>query len=121
MAISETNSPWWSEIFQTEFHQPQKRYRSNCISPPLFSRIGHRRVTSVRRITKAFLVRAGGFFAPQPPPASSFPCVDPLEAYMHACIAATFFCYVSPALYGLTDTADEQGASRRNHSSGEDS
>ena len=45
-------------------------------------------------------------------PATNTPamsCVDPAEAYLHACVAAAPFCYVSPAIYGLTGTIDERG------------
>jgi hypothetical protein len=72
-------------------------------------------------MTKVILAKVHGFFAHQPPADTSVSCTDPLQAYMHACIAATFFCYVSPGLYGLTDTTDEQGVSQRNHPSGDDS
>jgi hypothetical protein len=40
---------------------------------------------------------------------------DPAEAYLHACLAAPFFFYVSPATYGLADnvTTDEKGIERK--------
>jgi len=69
-------------------------------------------------MTKAALARVRGFFAHQPSDEPSVSCADPDEAYMHACMAATFFCYVSPELYGFTGTTDEQGASRKNRLSG---
>lgn len=47
-------------------------------------------------------------------------CVDPAEAYLHACVAASFFCYVSPAIYGLTGTIDERGVMRSNSQSGDE-
>ncbi len=119
MAIDEPHSNWWSDIFQTEFRLPQKRDRGGGILPPQHPRIGFGLV-SARRMAKAILAKVHGFFAHQHPLEPSVSCTGPVEAYMHACIAATFFCYVSPELYGLTGTTDGQGASRRNQPSGDD-
>lgn len=122
MAIHEPHSHWWSDTLQTEFRLPQKRYRSDCILPRQYPCIGFGPVSGARRITKAILAKVRGFFRHQPPAESSVSCADPVEAYMHACITAMFFCYVSPELYGLTVTIDEQGVPRKDHhQSGDDS
>lgn len=42
-------------------------------------------------------------------------CPDPAEAYMYACLASPFFCYVSPAIYGLASTVEEGNSSRNSH------
>ncbi len=34
--------------------------------------------------------------------------LDPADAYIQACIAAPFFYYMSPAVYGLTATFDDE-------------
>ncbi len=120
MAIHEHAPHWWSDIFQTEFRLPQKRYRRLYILPPQYVRVGPSRVASARKVTKAFLLRVRGFFGHQLPAASAVSCADPLDAYMHACIAVPFFCYVSPAIYGFTGAMEEQGVSRKNHQSGDD-
>jgi hypothetical protein len=120
VAIQKHDPHWWSDIFQTEFRLPQRRYRRLCIWPPQYVRVGSNRVASARDITKAFLVKVRGFFCHQPPATSAVSCADPLDAYMHACIAATLFCYASPAIYGLAGTMEEQGVSWRNHESGDD-
>ncbi|NLS00834.1 hypothetical protein HGP17_28730 [Rhizobium sp. P38BS-XIX] len=60
----------------------------------------------VRRLRRAFTS-----------PATSIPavsCADPEEAYMYACLASPFFCYVSPAIYGLTSTREPR-SSRNSH------
>lgn len=120
MAIHEHDPHWWSDIFQTEFRLPQKRYRRLCILPPQYVRVGPSRVASARKVTKAFIVRVRGFCGHQPPTTSAVSCPDPLEAYLHACIAATFFCYVSPTIYGLTPSHDERNIMQRNSDPGED-
>jgi hypothetical protein len=119
MARYEPSSHWWSDIFETEFRLPQKRDRGDGTLPSHDPRIRFGLVSGVRRMTKVLLAKVRRFFARRPPTEPSISCADPVEAYMHACIAATFFCYVSPELYGLTDTTDEQEASRRNHRSGD--
>jgi|AraplaMF_Col_mMF_1032025.scaffolds.fasta_scaffold28107_3 hypothetical protein len=121
MALHEPSSRWWSDLVQTEFRLPQKRDRGDGTLPSLDPHIRFGLVSGTLRTTKVLLARVRRFFAHRPRTAPSVSCADPVEACMHACIAATFFCYVSAELYGLTDTANEQGASRRNHSSGEDS
>lgn len=121
MALYEPSSHWWSDIVQTEFRLAQKRDRGDGISPAHYPRIRFSLVSGARRTAKAILARVYGFFAYQPSAEPSVPCTDPVEAYMHACSAATFFCYVSPELYGFTGTTDEQGASRKNRLSGENS
>lgn len=120
MAIHEPESHWWSDIFQTEFRLPQKRYRSLCILPPQYLRVGLGRVANVRRITKALLVKVRGFFCRSSPANSAVSCTDPLEAYVHACIAATFFCYVSPTIYGLTACENDRSVIPRSSQSGDD-
>ncbi len=112
MAVQEHHPQWLSDVFQTEFRRPQKRYRRLCILPPQCARVGSSRIASARKTTKAFLVKVCGFFGHKPPAASAVSCADPVEAYMHACIAATFFCYVSPTIYGLTAANDERGVTQ---------
>ncbi|MDR6819944.1 hypothetical protein J2X76_005141 [Neorhizobium sp. 2083] len=121
MALYEPSSHWWSDIVQTEFRSSQKRDLGEGDLPPHYPRFSFRLLSGARGMTKAILAKVRGFFAHRPPGQPPVSCSDPVEAYMHACIATTFFCYVSPELYSLTDTTDEQGASRRNHPSGEDS
>ncbi len=119
MARYEPSSHWWSDIFDTKFRLPRKRDRGDGTLPSHVPRIRFGLVSGVRRMTKVLLAKVRRFFAHQPPTEPSVSCADPVEVYMHACIAATFFSYVSPELYGLTDTTDEQGASQRNHPSGD--
>ncbi len=47
-------------------------------------------------------------------------CVDPAESSFHACVAASPFFYVSPALYGLIGTIDERGFSGRTFQPGDE-
>ncbi len=121
MARYEPSSNRWSDIFETEFRLRQKRGRRDCTLLQHDQRIRFGLVSGVRGITKVLLTTVRRLSAHQPRSEPSVSCVDPVEAYMHACIAATFFCYVSPELYGLTYTTDEQGNSRSNHPSGEES
>ncbi len=121
MALYDPSSHWWSDIFQTDFRLPQKRNRGDGILPPDYRRNRFRFIAAARKMRKIILAKLQASFAHRSPAGTSVSYADPVEAYMHACIAATFFCYVSPELYGLIDTTDEQGASRRNHQSGEDS
>jgi hypothetical protein len=51
-------------------------------------------------------------------PATSW--ADPVEAYLHACVAVPLFCYVSPAIYGLTGLHDEPGVPHRSSQPGDD-
>ncbi len=59
--------------------------------------------------------KARALLARQPPAMSTVVRADPAEAYLHACLAAPFFFYVSPATYGLADnvTTDEKGIERK--------
>ena len=119
MAIHEPDSHWWSDIFQTEFRRPQKPYRRFCMLPSQCARVGPSPHSQCRKTTKAFLVKVCGFFGHNPPAASAVSCVDPLVAHMHACIAATFFCYVSPTIYGLTASNDERGVTQLDNPPGD--
>ncbi|WCK05637.1 hypothetical protein [Agrobacterium tumefaciens] len=121
MALHEPSSHWWSDIVETEFRLPQKRDHGDGTLPSHDPRIRFGLVSAMRRMTKLLLAKVRRFFAHRPRSEPSVSCIDPVEAYMHACIAATFFCHVSHEFYGLADTTGEQGASRRNHPSGEDS
>lgn len=120
MALYEPSSHWWCDLVRTEFHLAQKRDRGDGILHAHYRRLRFSLVSGARRTTKALLAGVRVFFAHQPSAEPSVSCADPVEAYMHACIAATFFYYVSPELYGLT-TTDEQGASRKNRTPGENS
>jgi hypothetical protein len=112
MATHEPGSHWWSDIYQTEIRLAQDSDRSVYILPPRDLRIGSGRVATARRMAKAFLVKLGGLFANRPPTAPAVSCTDPLDAYMHACLAAAFFCYISPELYGLTAADETPGATQ---------
>lgn len=120
MATHEPDAHWWSDICQTEIRLPQNRDRSVYIVPPHDLRLGSGRVAAARRIAKAFLVTLGELFARRPPTAPAFSHADPLDAYMHACLAATFFCYISPDLYGLTAVDETRGAAQVEALPGED-
>ncbi|CDZ64291.1 hypothetical protein [Neorhizobium galegae] len=66
-------------------------------------------MAAAKKIANALALKIRAFFAHQPPDISTVSCVDPAEAYLNACLAASFFCYVSPAIYGLTGRIDERG------------
>jgi len=119
MALYEPSSHWWSDILQTEFRMPLKRDSGVGILPPRHPRNRFGPKAAARMMRKHILARFRRFFACQPPTATSV-CANPEEAYMHACIAATFFCYVSPELYCLTETMDKQGALEMDQPYGDD-
>ncbi len=107
MSVQKHEPQWWSDIFQTEMRLPQKRYRRLCILPTYCVATGSNRSRIARKFIKTFLVKVRRFFSHRPPTTSAVSCADPFEAYMYACMAAPFFCYVSPAIYGLSVSDDE--------------
>jgi hypothetical protein len=70
-------------------------------------------------MTNAFVLKVRAFFARWPPATSTVSCAVSAEAYMNACLAAPFLCYVSPAIYGLSSTRDERGATQRSSQPGD--
>lgn len=118
MSVQKHEPEWWSDIFQTEIRLLQTRDGRHCVMPS--ESVGCGRVASVRIAVTAFLERVGSFFARRSPTSSAVSCAAPLEAYLHACIAGTFFCYVSPTIYGLTASNDERGVTQVDAHSGDD-
>ena len=91
----------------------------NIPLPPVESRLQLSGALPVRRHIRTALRSAGSFLfgfraflMSRAADTSDISCVDPAEAYLRACVAAPFFCYVSPSLYGLTGVLDEQGVTR---------
>jgi hypothetical protein len=107
MAIQKHDPHWWSDIVRTEIRLPHRCSRRLCILPVPRKRVGSTRITFLRKLTRAFLLKIHTFLARRPKATSTVSCADPAEAYMNACLAAPPFCYVSPAIYGLTN-ADNQ-------------
>lgn len=107
MSTQKPEPQLWSDIFQTEMRLPEKRDRRPCILPAYC--VATDRLRFPRNFIKTFLVKFRRFFRHRPPTTSAVSCADPLEAYMHACMAAPLFCYVSPAIYGLSVSDDEAG------------
>ncbi len=107
MSVQKHEPQWWSDIFPTEMRLPQKRYGRPCILPT--HRVATARSRFPRKFIKTFLVKFRRFFSHRPPTTPSVSCADPFEAYMYACMAVPFFCYVSPAIYGLSVSDDEAG------------
>ncbi|MET3648750.1 hypothetical protein [Phyllobacterium ifriqiyense] len=77
-------------------------------------------MAAARMISNALMLKVRAFIAFQPPSTSTASCADPAEAYMAACMALSFFSYVSPAIYGLARTIDEQGAAHRSPRQGDE-
>ncbi len=107
MAAGEHDPLWISDVFQTELRGPQSSFRRTCIL--LFPPIGNRpsRFSVTRRAAKTLLSKVRALLAQKTPSMSPAEYDKAAEAYMHACIAMPFFCYVSPALFGLTDSDGE--------------
>lgn len=114
MALQKHDDRWWSDIVRTEIRLVPKGPRGLCILPP--SRMGTRQVRTavLKRITGILFSKAKAFLARQPSAMSTVVCADQADAYLHACLAAPFFCHVSPAIYGLAGNfiSDEQGIER---------
>ncbi len=116
MSVPKHEPQWWHDVFQTEFRLPCKCNQGWGILPGLYEPACSSRLRSPRKFMKTFLMKVRRFFRHKLPATSVVSCADPLEAYMYACIAAPFFCYVSPAIYRLTapdnDTEIRQDDSR---------
>lgn len=106
-----------SNILRTETRLPQKFSGRLHILSPSHMRAGSTRMTIARKMMSVFLLKFLEFWAQRPLATSAVSCADPVEAYLHACTAVPLFCYVSPAIYGLTSTNDErditQGSSQQ--------
>lgn len=120
MAIQEHDPRWWSDIVDTEIRLPQKCSRRIYILPLLQTVEGSMRIGAARIITNAVVLKVRTFFAYRSPAASIVSYGDPAEAYMAACIAASLFCYVSPAIYGLIGTIGERGVTQRTSRRGDE-
>ena len=72
------------------------------------------RATVLKKMTDGLVSKARALVARHLPAMSPGESADPAEAYLHACLAIPFFCYVSPATYGLADeiTSNKQGIER---------
>lgn len=103
----QNHEPQWSDLFQTEMRLPQKRYRRPCILPIHRVATGSIRPRTPTKFIKTVLPRIWNFFSCRPPTAPVVSCANPLESYMYACSAVPFFCYVSPAIYGLPAPDDD--------------
>lgn len=120
MAIQEHDPRWWSDIVQTEIRLPHRCSCRLCILPLLTMSEGSSRMAAARKTANALVMKVRAFFAHQPPATSIVSCGDPAEAYMGACIAASLFCYVSPAIYGLIGTIGERGVTQRTSRRGDE-
>ena len=115
MALQKHNDRWWSDIVRTEIRLSSKGPRRLCILPPSLMGTRPDRAAVLKRITGILFSEARALLARQPPAMSTVVRDDAAEAYLHACLAAPFFFYVSPATYGLADnvTTDEKGIERK--------
>jgi len=102
MSVQNHGPDYWSDIVQTEIRLPQMFDSRDCLLPSESVGLGPRFIALARRVVKVFCQRLGVMFAHRAPSSSATSCADACDAYMHACLAAPFFCYVSPELYGLT-------------------
>ncbi len=94
--------------------------RAESSSPPPKTRLVGRFIRTTLKQAGSFASR---FCALLTPPATDLPtisCGDPAEAYLHACIASPFFCYVSPTIYGLTISGDGRNITQRSTDPGDD-
>ncbi|MGV2068788.1 hypothetical protein [Agrobacterium sp. 22-226-1] len=122
MALQKFNDRWWSDIVRTEIRLPLKEPRSLCNLTPPRTRTKSPRAGLFKRITTGLLSKTRALLGRRPGAVSTGACTDQVEAYLHACLAAPFFCYVSPAIYGLPNsvTCDEQGAEQNISRPGDD-
>jgi hypothetical protein len=71
-------------------------------------------MASVRKIANALALKRRVYSARhQAPTTPTVSSADPAEAYMAACLAASFFCYVSPSIYGLAESSDGRAEKRK--------
>lgn len=114
MALQKYDDRWWSDIIRTEIRLPLKGPRGFCVLLPLRPVARLARATVLKRMTDGLVSKARALVARHPPAMSTGVSADPAEAYLHACLAVPFFCYVSPATYGVADeiTSNKQGIER---------
>ncbi len=104
MAVQDHDHQWWSDVLRLEIRLSQKLpARSLCILPPQCARVG---VQSHSQCAKDY--ESLHWESPRVlwPPAANhsglFRAPTRSKLICMHCIAATFFCYVSPTIYGLT-------------------
>ncbi|WP_234899199.1 hypothetical protein [Agrobacterium pusense] len=114
MALQKYDDRWWSDIIRTEIRLPLKGPRRFCVLLPLRPGARLARATVLKKMTDGLVSKARALVARHLPAMSPGESADPAEAYLHACLAVPFFCYVSPATYGLADeiTSNKQGIER---------
>ena len=114
MALQKFDDRWWSDIVRTEIRLSRKGPRSLWIlSPSNSSRTG-----LLKTITSRILLKAHALPGRRP---EGNACTDQAEAYLHACLAAPFFCYVAPVIYlPPRTTCDERGVEQNTSRTGED-
>lgn len=112
MSVQHHEPGYWSDVFQTEIRLPQTCDSKHCIMPP--DSMGRRasRIAIARMAVKAFLERVYAGFVRRSRTPSVVSSPDLSDAYMHACLATPFFCYVSPELYRLTTSMGDRGATQ---------
>lgn len=122
MALQKIDDRWWSDIVRTEIRLSRKGPRSLWILPPYPTQTNAPRAGLLKTITDYILLKAAALVGRRPEGTSIHECADQAEAYLHACLAAPFFCYVSPAIYGVPPrtTCDEPGVEQNTSRAGED-
>jgi len=120
MAVREPDPHWLSDIFQTELRVPQERSPRLCVLPPEPRPIAPDRLVTLRKCIEALSDRFRPFLAHRPPVLPVVSCDDPVDAYVQACMAASFFCYVSPSIYGLGIRNDERATGQAVSQPGDD-
>lgn len=118
MAPQKFDDRFWSDIVRTEIRRSLQGPRLLCIFP-----LSRTRTKSPARLFKkilnGFLLKARALPGHHPRVVSTDARQNQAEAYMSACLAAPFFCYVSPAIYGLP-TCDDQAVQQSTSSPGDD-
>lgn len=112
MSVQHHEPGYWSDIFQTEIRLPHTCDSKHYIVPPDSEGRRASRIAIAQMAVKAFLERVGVWFAPRSRTPSVVSSADLSDAYMHACLATPFFCYVSPELYGLTTSMGDRSATQ---------
>ncbi|WP_168879286.1 hypothetical protein [Rhizobium sp. P28RR-XV] len=118
MSVENHRPQWWSDIISTAIRLPQNRYRKSRMLPPGTYARQWQWHNPRKRGMKAFLVKVRRVFGDKAPVPPAVPGEDPLQAYIYACLAAPFFCYVPPAIYGLTVADEKRGAPAAPHQTG---
>ncbi|MFF2324045.1 hypothetical protein ACFVTJ_23605 [Agrobacterium sp. NPDC058088] len=118
MAPQKLDDRFWSDIVRTEIRRSLKDPRILCILP-LFRTRTKSPAHLIKKILNGFLPKAGALPGRHPRVVSTDARQEQAEAYLYACLAAPFFCYVSPAIYGLP-TCDDQAVQQSISSAGDD-